>query len=598
MTAQAQEDREIVRLHRKRKMTKRVVIGGIVAVCLLIFCFVVFKPVYHEWQARSLAKRAKQILDQGKFDASVLEMANRAYQCAPNDPNVVRLLATLYSRQRGGAVFSVQYWRKLMERGKATSEDKVALARQLVAIFDFPSAQAVLVQVTGEARNSLDYREAEAAVLQHQGHPAESENILRAAWQSSPNDPYSRLKLAEADSQSLFEEIRSQAQDTMWEIARGESASSEAALKDILALTDLSESMGSEILGLLEKNANIARSQKLEILALCIRRFPSMREKIVGAEVARASGKPVEEVVDHYQWLSRIGEPLRVLNELSGPAKAKSSPVEKADGFSGPVPKEVVFRTRGLFTPYVDALITTKQWPALEHLLQAKDVPLTLTDKELMRAICANGFGHPETEVEMHLEAAFAAARQANDEEGAFRTTLTGDLLGHSKFALLSAQSVHYTDRKLNAANLVRIYQIQAQQHDLAGMIATAETAIRERGESEPFSDDSRYLKILGGVEAEPVLDEFHSMTEEEKSKNQLRRLTSILAHYRCGEIAEAKSEAIKLDPSGLPPGPRGVLAGILAEVGERALATSIAAKIPSGTLFQEEQWFLELAKQ
>ena len=285
----------------------------------------------------------------------------------------------------------------------------------------------------------------------------------------------------------------------------------------------------------------------------------------------------------------------RILQDLSA---AQQVPVTLSQVGAAPLlePKDAVLKSRDLFLAYGDALIASKKWNEFATLLARPSLPVERVDVELMQAICDRGLSLPGKTVEGHLTTALSLARNTRNPSELSRVAETAEKLGVPAIALETLELLSM-DRRSRLESLKRIFRLQLESSDPEGRLRTAEAILEIRPGLAPYADEISYLSLLTGKGIEQTLQRVATSSDGAGTMAApLRKLTSALAAYLCGDTGLVRRNIEGLVPGMLAAGPRAVLAGLLAETGREIEALRIVEKIHSAALTPDEFWFYRMA--
>jgi hypothetical protein len=259
-------------------------------------------------------------------------------------------------------------------------------------------------------------------------------------------------------------------------------------------------------------------------------------------------------------------------------------------------PLPVVLRIPGLFLAFADSLIHEGKWRELVRLLNQDDTPFSPAKVELMRAHCSNGLSEPSANIDAHLNAGLLYATKARSREDLSMVVETAERLNRLPVAILACERL--ASKPLDRFDVLkRMFSLQQRVHEIDGMVATARAILELKPDLAPYNEMLPYLRLLSGIEIEGTSEEvLKAFRGGDAPGDSMRRLTAALAAYEGGEMQTARGLIDSLDSASLPPGPRAVLAGLLAQTGEASKAFGIAEKIPAGNLLSPERWFRDLA--
>jgi hypothetical protein len=154
----------------------------------------------------------------------------------------------------------------------------------------------------------------------------------------------------------------------------------------------------------------------------------------------------------------------------------------------------------------------------------------------------------------------------------------------------------HAANTPARAALLERVLQFQHAAGDCIATSATAReiAALTPGNESNTFRAD--YLALLAGESLEVIAA--NCLVRGPQQDTARANLIRAFSAYRLGMPLEQQNLLTVLpEAQNWPPGPRAVLAALLARSGETAKAFQLAERIQSATILPEERKLLQLAR-
>lgn len=562
-------------LHKRRRkylypLVLLIILGGIASVMLA-------PKALRWWQRRDingLTSRANALLRKSDPEGA-LKILSTAYRAAPNHPEVLRLLGRTLDQVQADPNRCVYFWRRLLDLGVATAQDRGALGADLLRAGLAKDARDVLNTFKAEDRTRRYALELEAQLLRYDGHLQEADQTQRRAYESDPSDPECRLKLAMLDLNDPFPEVQERAINTIWEVARTDSSASLRALQILAAQPKLTSTQAAELRERIARSPDATESQRYDVLSSYIRVLPLGKDQVIDEETARQKGLPPEETIEFLRWLAKIEENQRVLNLL---------------------PKEAAMRNGNLFLIYAHALGSVERWNDLRKCLnEAPGPPISAIEVDLIKARCARALGDPSTVARSHLQEAQRRIPPNADPMVYMRVGNTADELGFGDVALDVFNALS-SRPQFKLSVLDRVLQLHYRQHNLQAMLESISRFLDERPGQSPYYETMIYLKLLEAREIEAVANQAETLAAPGNAVLPVIKLVQALAAYRYGDFDGALriAEAIPLDK--LTAGQRAVLAGVLHACGKTAQGYQIAEKISQDILLPEEARFLRSA--
>ena len=564
---------------RRRKLIAFMLVVLLLAVVAVCSPWILEKC--HREQARAFSSEASRLMEERDF-AGAVPLLVKALQKSPQDADVLRHAARACDALANGAHEAVTFWRRLCEGGSATWDDRISLAAALIRAADVPNARRVLAEIPAAERGSLRYVELQAKLMENEGREKDALMALREAWRSHPDDPACQLKLAQLDMNSPFGPIRQKAVDVLWDLARNNPQLAASSLRAIASASQLSLADVKNIREVLAKDEHIDARDRLAILGACLRKFPHLASEFVAAESPRVAGRDPEDCVEFYEWLARLGDADRILHDLAVP------------GSASPKLKPVVMKSRDLFLAFGDALIARSKWQEFSDMLQSGNLPVSTTDAELMRSMCAKqlqGGG----EVDSHLGAALSAAKLTHDPVQMERVVDAAERLERPALAVEACKALLNENPASRVSVLKRVFRLQQNVRDGNGMLETADELVSAAPALTMFADLSIYLRLLTGRDLEAAMQQVRS-TAQNDPVSDLRRLSMALAALQSGDLKQAALILPRIEMAKLPAGARAVYAALTVKAGAGNADFAEIAKMQKALLLDEEQWFLDAA--
>ncbi len=582
------ESKSEMTVHRSRGRRPWIIIS-VITLTLASLLTIKLKSRWDLSRNQITMAESTRLFEKGEIERAIL-LLSKMLQREPNNPTVLRDLARKFKEfQRWND--SLGLWERLSKRPEATDDDRIEYAGALIKSGDDSTARKLLESLPSPVRQRTRYVELQAVLLQQEGRNQEAEKMMVEVWQRTANEPSSRLKLAELGFASLPDALRGDAGRILWEFARGSGPLSIDALVTLASFRPKATEV-EEILKIINSRDDIKAANRFNILRQIIQQIPAMTDGIVNAESKRFENVSLDKRGEFYEWLASLGHSPRIIQDLSEPT-SQSSLHEKTSVLR---PKKIVFSSGKLFLAYADALIMSRMWDDLGAMLQNSELPLSRVEAELMLAIAAQSRQQSLTTVETHLSNALNLARYAKGTDQLWRVAHVSEklnMLGTS----LEALDLISKDHRSRFKSLVRSYQLQQVLHESKTMLQSAEAILNLKPGLQPFADEALYLGILTGLRIENASEIMVEPPDASDPKSTpLRRLAKALAAYHYGDMERVRLCLLGLNPSGLQPGPRAVMAGLMDETGNKAEGYRIAEKIIPYALMPDELWFYNLA--
>ena len=535
------------------------------------------RPLYHLWQSRGVAQLTEQseklIAEEKYSEASNLLV--KAYQKDKTSPVALRAIAKLLGISNADQERALFFWKALLETGKATLDDRVAMGLVFTATGRVAEASELLKNMRSEDRSKPGPLELEAAILKQQGRNTEADPLMRKALATDSISIDSKIKLAKLDLNGSFNETNQKAIDTLWSIARNNGKQGLKAVDILATEVILTAQQSEELLAITEKQKTASERHRLLALSAYLKLHPLQKAEIIKKETTRHEGMSIDESADFLGWLDSLNEHKLVLGFIN---------------------KEKAIRTSELFTVYTNALASENRWAELKEIVKNKaGLPANGITLALLNARCSNGLGESATIIRGHLTDAIHQATSARNIPAVMQVAQLADKLGYDDMAIEAYQSLS-DQPQYRLSMLEQIYRVQAKLHFTEDMLATVEEILKSRPGLRPHVLIKDYLKLIIGIDMEGAMRDDAPTKLNDLQSKPLRQLLLILAAFRQSDMEQAKTIALEIDANSLSAGQRAVLAGILKACGDDQRAYSLAEKVPTSLLLPEELVFLKKA--
>lgn len=531
---------------------------------------------------RRLAADAQKLIDEEHWE-SAARVLKDAFAAAPEEPAVMRLSATFLDVTNGDPQMRAHVLRQLVASGKATPGDRIDYGDALLAVGDISGARKAYDQLPEAEKTKRKGMELRAKILEEQGDTAEGAALLRRALESEPSDPECVLRLAMLDLSQPFDETRRTAHRTIWQLARGQDSTALQAIFFLASSKDLTAGEAEELRRVVAAHPKAKDPHRHAVLSAYMKLFPTSRQAILGEEIARCHGKPVDETVHLLRWLAAERQFDRVL---------------------AVVPKNLVARSADAFPVYAEALAALGRWEELRLMIQANPPPpVSAANAHAWLALCYAKLEPNLTQARHHLSNAYRAASKSGDNAATLRGAKIAEDLGLWDFAAQGYEAVAENTPRLRLNMLAKVYEMKALQKDGAGMIDVAERVVAIRPDSIMFRARLDYLRLLLGRGMEKACESALATQADGGSvrtadMDSYLALVRALAAFRMKDLSRAREEVQGVSkPDALPPGMRAVMAGLSQMTGgDQTSAFNLAEAVPVSILLAEELAFLQKA--
>ena len=565
-----------------RKQRRRIIAVFVLFALLATSAFLFKQPLQRFWLASKTSgqvSEARSFMEHGEWKQAA-SLLSEALRTAPDDAEVLRTFAELLKRAGANPADRVQLLQRLADRGLATTADLATLADAHLRRGDLTAARSVLETLPAETRESAETRQLEAIMLKKEGRGADAEAMLRSVLEAqAAQDPAARFKLAVLDFKLSQPVPHQRGVEALWQHAREGGAHTDDAIRLLSALPDLSAASAEE---LLHHATNRPDTVRHAALASLLRLKPDERDTLIQQEHYRAVADGEPGLLSFARWLALIGEYDRLVKYLPDTTLVKAQDL----------PPELL-RTK------LAALGRLGRWEEIRQLMTpAAEKHLGLVDYHLwlarLLALAPDSYEQSRQHLSIAMNAAEGGKKSTTALEAAAVAAKMLDWQLAASFCQSAAQ--HAANTPARAALLERVLQFQHAAGDCIATSATAReiAALTPGNESNTFRAD--YLALLAGESLEVIAA--NCLVRGPQQDTARANLIRAFSAYRLGMPLEQQNLLTVLpEAQNWPPGPRAVLAALLARSGETAKAFQLAERIQSATILPEERKLLQLAR-
>ncbi len=335
------------------KKKKWLLIGGVLALALLVSAVFTARPLYREvkrWRALSLVEEAREAWAEDDYMGAI-ERIQAAYQLYPNDPEVIRETALLYTRLE--PVRAIPFWEEVVKKA-GVLEDYHKWIETALLVGDLESAQKALAQLESVAPDSTHTRYLKARVLAASGNYGEALVIARELIELDRAPEGVPLIYVQLTQISKDPAVQQEGIDYLTALSLRKDALGLEALRVLSRYPqNKDEQLGAVIEGL-TGHPEATRKDRLLGMALEFQKSGDRDALLAGAKNL-FDVTDAEDEVELGRWLNENGlyEDTVLL-----------------------VDPKLARQRKDLFLIWVDALAVTNQWSRLKDVLQEPDIPL------------------------------------------------------------------------------------------------------------------------------------------------------------------------------------------------------------------------------
>jgi len=182
-----------IQLEKNERRFIKLIVGGLVALVLVIVLAYGGVHFFHRWQERRLITRAAAYLSGGDVKAAALS-ARRALQLNPANVDAARAMAQI--ADRAGDRTAADWWRKVLDLQPHTTEDALALVRSSLRVNDLTTAEKTLAALDEAAKQTAGFHAASGRVAEMKKKPVEAERHWTKASEIAPENTSYQFQLA------------------------------------------------------------------------------------------------------------------------------------------------------------------------------------------------------------------------------------------------------------------------------------------------------------------------------------------------------------------------------------------------------------------
>lgn len=527
-----------------------------------------------QWvSSERLLEQAQEALRQQNWPAA-LGAIKKVREDRRQEPAFQRVLADYLQETHASPKFLADTLERLKSTAEFRPEDHLSLCSALLATNQLDKARTAWDDIPASLSEGLEATRLKVGLLRMEGQLGEAARLQADLNAAFADVPLVAVRLAVAELNGPFPEVRQKATRRLWELARRRDLAGLEALRMLGRQTGRTEKEAADLLAVISKHPLASPVDRQGIVSLLLHLSPGRRAELLQAEIDHYEG---EDSAALALWLAREGETQR-LWQLS-PELRRGQPA-------------------AWFQTVARSLAEAKQWQELMKLLQQQAELGAVSSAELLRwrAVVLMQL-HPQD------VAAPYAMLQHSIRQGAVEKNLACVALSAQ-----IAEDWHMLDLALEAGlilsrpgapNEVRMlencHRVAMLLRDTEVLADMAARLLALQPENLLYARQDAYLRLLLGERMETLF--LPEDTTRDKSAPAL--LVLALKAWRLNDLPHAADTLNELhDTSELTVGERAVYAGLLATVcGKVSPAYQIAEKIREEVLLEEEAVFLKRAR-
>ncbi len=561
-------------------MEKRpMVVGTLLSVGVLVVLWLGWTPA-NQWFRSAMGNHYADaaVASMEKEDwVNAFHSAFKARHWAPEDLGVLHALKRLLIESGADPAGLIQVLEQIEEKEELGVEDQVALARAYITIGKPQEARAVHERLPDEVRIRPEVLSMMVNVLQAEGHAREAKEMSQKALQSAPESPAEELKQIEGDLDSSFAEVRAQAWERMWRLARTSDPVAMQAVNHLTVSPGLTVSAAEELLAIVKSHPHQELHVRLGVVSALARLQPTRRTQLFQEEVSRfAEGEGSGDLPVLARWLA-----LEKQHELVATL----------------VPVKLAGSSRELYPILAQSLAEGRKWEELKKMLTSGRPPVSPSRVALWLAEAEAHLGSEMSEVRRQLELSLTNAKREQNRAAMLSVVTVAEKHSLPDIAMKACIEGATGADAASVQMLQKAEELARLLKDANALLEVSRRLCSARPSSTVFAGRLAYLKLVLGLEMETAEAVAGDSRTERTMDDVPGALLNALATLRFGG-GEPGLHAVPLrDLDELPPGQRAVAAGLLQMAGREGEAFQIAEKVPEALLLDEELVFLNKAR-
>lgn len=575
--------------HRDRQspLSRWIAAFVIVSVCttLIILGVIYARPLknsYKAMRADGMVKEARRLAENGQVVNAVMK-AQEAYLKAPESVEAIRLNFEYFTlMKRDTALF---FYDKLKDLEALTPADEQLHVRALMNLGKPKEASVALEQLMRVEQPSEALMKLAEEVWGQREQNRRLREVLSAYSVNNPDDKESALRLAKVQISSGNPAEVGQGMELLWQLAGQDDALGLQTLEFINGLPSLTPADTDKLIKRLKTHPKAGDWHYVAALKREVEQSPARKKEIVMDAVLKYRDKKRDELLPVVRWLVEQGEFLQVLDIL---------------------PEEDAKTHQGLLENYLNALTALQRFDDLERLVNDAKVATILdpTTVAMFRAHLAYVLKRPAEELRSKLIAAKESAQLNGRYPVLLRIAQYAEDRSHYDIAedayrltIKAAQRAAAAPRIERDAHAGLIKACEAN-HNTEALLQATQKAVERWPDDTTFIERHLYVSLLVGRNMELSLSNAQKLLQIQP-KDNLRKLTVALAHWRLQDKQRALSYLQYMDLNFLTEGQQAVFAAIAHNGGFTEEARDVIKKInPKAGMLPEERRCFERALQ
>jgi tetratricopeptide (TPR) repeat protein len=564
---------------------------GIVLIVITLAIGMIFKGKslyarYEDWHTSGAAEKVLALINEQRWESASAAL-QEPLQANPNHPNLLRVVAELYAKGYQDTHTAADFQRRLLQSGKATSQDFLRMGELVLESGDLSEATLIYDRVPKEVQASRQGLELRSGILRAEGKRTEADQLLRQALSLAPDDRTAQLRLAIMDSHEAFNTLQS-SREPIWKIAEGGDVVAAEALQYLADLgvnpvssthPPLTATEARRLKAAVEAHPTPNERLRYLMLQCYVTLNPTELTATVAAEVSRNAGMPHNKLFHYYRWLGLQKQHERILATIY---------------------PETVSNDPEIFSIYVDALSAAEQWGIIVRIIESTRIPVGAASKHLILAHAHAAIQQASRQPDYNVPRRHLQKVMELSALGEIPLLLRGAELASQLQLDDIAEKAYLKVADARPALRAQIYEkltlLYERARDSQGLLTCFQRLREIRPNNQHYITQMNYVRLVSGIDIEIAIDEIGKSTNAITISGACPpALLQALVAWRLGQIEKIEPliNTIPL-PRSLPPGQRATLAGLYQIAGRGVDGYRLAESVHPGLLLEGEMTFMQ----
>ncbi len=285
--------------------SRQFLVGMVLLVVLGIACRFGAPPLYgmvKASRARKSALSAEQMVKVDRLEEAA-RLSRVAYELAPNEPEVLRVVALLSARL--GRPEAVTYFMAYRATGRMTLEERITMADTAIRFGRIDVARPVLAELTAESPTNRHVWRLALAHARQAGELGRAISMARSVVSRFGGDAEAEYELATLLLTTRKPVLMGEGRRILWGLALGRTSLDLESARTLAQLPGLTPAESETLARVLESGSAKNLSRSLLALQLRMRAHPERGEEWMGKAVALVpTNGPVPDVCQLVLWLT------------------------------------------------------------------------------------------------------------------------------------------------------------------------------------------------------------------------------------------------------------------------------------------------------